>query len=220
MGLKNSIAILPEVSGLVGFAVNEECSVFQECGLYSSFLQSNKPVFHIEYPSLAPIVNATEMVWFCNASGTTGMSTVLKDMHLDGWIEYCNGSQYNTSVGNPGSNHWGSSSSLPYPTATSSTSTRKPSTTVKPSTTSKPTTTTKTTSTKPTSSSSSASGCPVAHWGQCGGTYYTGCTVCVVSHLHSQTKKFPTNVLQVRNNMQRGVTAVVLPVSLSNPRVR
>ena len=49
-GLKNSLAIIPDVVNIVDFAVNEQCSVFLECDKYDPFTKAGKPTFHIEYP--------------------------------------------------------------------------------------------------------------------------------------------------------------------------
>jgi len=49
-GLKNSLAIIPDVISVVDFAVNEQCSAFLECDKYDLFTKAGKPTFHIEYP--------------------------------------------------------------------------------------------------------------------------------------------------------------------------
>jgi len=51
IGLKNSLAIIPDVLSFVDFAVNEQCSVFLECDKYDPFTNAGKPTFHIEYPN-------------------------------------------------------------------------------------------------------------------------------------------------------------------------
>lgn len=89
IGLKNSIGILPDVQNVVQFAVNEACSVYNECSSYASFLNSGKPVFHIEYPDNAPSVTAPELKQFCQSPGIAKMSTVIKNLNLDGWVAYC-----------------------------------------------------------------------------------------------------------------------------------
>jgi hypothetical protein len=85
IGLKNSIDILPSVADSVQFAVNEECSALSECDGYSSFLGSGKPVFHIEYSAGANV-----------ACQNSAFSTVIKNLSLDGWVQYCDGSTYTT----------------------------------------------------------------------------------------------------------------------------
>lgn len=50
MGLKNAEAIIPNVTSHIEFAVNEECATYYGgCQSYEPFLNSGKPVFHIEY---------------------------------------------------------------------------------------------------------------------------------------------------------------------------
>lgn len=51
IGLKNSLAIIPDVLSVVDFAINEQCSVFLECDVYDLFTKAGKPTFHIEYPN-------------------------------------------------------------------------------------------------------------------------------------------------------------------------
>lgn len=101
IGLKNAIEILPSVQGVVEFAVNEQCVAQKECSSYNSFVQT-KPVFHIEYLSGAsnshtPISNTTTQCTRYNEGTTerpnfvdiTNLSTVIKNMDLDGWVEFC-----------------------------------------------------------------------------------------------------------------------------------
>ncbi|KAJ9134402.1 hypothetical protein NKR19_g8670 [Coniochaeta hoffmannii] len=101
IGLKNALEILGRVQGSVEFAVNEQCVEQKECSSYSTFVQT-KPVFHIEYlpgaeNSHTPISNTTTQCTRYN-EGTpqapnlvdiTALSTVIKNMDLDGWVEFC-----------------------------------------------------------------------------------------------------------------------------------
>lgn len=85
IGLKNSIDILPFLSSDIDFAVNEQCAQLSECGGYKFFLDLGKPVFNIEY----------------NAGSNTcttdpRFSVVIKTMSLNGWVQYCDGSEYTT----------------------------------------------------------------------------------------------------------------------------
>jgi hypothetical protein len=170
---------------IVDFAVNEQCAQFGECATYNNFIASGKPVFHIEYPSKAPTVAASERTTDCQNLGVTGLSTVLKELSLAGWVEYCDGSQATTNTkpgsgGNPWTTRPPPPTTKPHPPTSTKTTTTKP-------TTSKPTTTT---SSKPTSTSSKPTttapggggspGCKSKHWEQCGGTDWKGCTVCEV----------------------------------------
>ncbi|ORY00250.1 glycoside hydrolase superfamily [Clohesyomyces aquaticus] len=96
IGLKNSIDILGTLSSIMDFAVNEECAKNAECSRYNAFLNSNKPVFHIEYPSKMNPVPNNDKNNYCSGAGTSGMSTVLKNISLDGLVIYCDGSQVDT----------------------------------------------------------------------------------------------------------------------------
>ncbi|KAH8595570.1 glycoside hydrolase superfamily [Bisporella sp. PMI_857] len=176
-GLKNSIGIIPDVLGVVDFAINEQCSVMIECDRYGPFINAGKPVFHIEYPATVPNVSAADRTGVCTKDGKEQMSTVLKYLLLDGWVQYCDGSiaETHTTAGIPNPHY----SSRPTTSKTTSTSksTSKPTTTVR--TTTRPTTSTASTS-KPTTTSipGGGSGCKSKHWDQCGGNDWKGCTVC------------------------------------------
>lgn len=99
MGLKNAGAIIADVLSIVQFSVNEECSEYDECDDFAAFVKDGKPVFHIEYPPDAPeSVGADDVAAACSAPGTSGFSTVLKTMDLDGWVEFCNGQTAVTAV--------------------------------------------------------------------------------------------------------------------------
>ncbi|KAJ4345268.1 uncharacterized protein N0V89_011398 [Didymosphaeria variabile] len=91
IGLKNSLDIVDALTPTVDFAVNEQCAQLGECDRYTTFLAANKPVFHIEYPT--PLNTAAAKGVDCTGPGTSGMSTILKNMALDGPAVYCDGSQ-------------------------------------------------------------------------------------------------------------------------------
>ena len=77
--------IVDSVSGYVDFAVNEQCAQYDECDVYDSMMSAGKPIYHIEYGS-------GSSSRFC----VSGLNTVIKKQSLDGWVAYCDGSQYNT----------------------------------------------------------------------------------------------------------------------------
>ncbi|KAI5862441.1 endo alpha-1,4 polygalactosaminidase precursor [Durotheca rogersii] len=98
-GLKNALSIIPDVVDVVQFAVNEECSDWSECAEMQPFIAAGKPVFHIEYPDGAGTssgLSAAVRRRHCEATGTTGFSTVLKTYDLDGWVQYCDGAIFTT----------------------------------------------------------------------------------------------------------------------------
>ncbi|EPE30352.1 (Trans)glycosidase [Glarea lozoyensis ATCC 20868] len=204
-GLKNSLSIIPQVADLMSFAVNEECAKFSECDTYNSFIKSGKPVYHIEYVAKPPTITNDERRIFCTSGGMAGFSTVMKNMTLNGWTAYCDGSTAITET-TPGGIIPGKPPN-PHPTSTittttsyswsnttfttSTTPTLSESTVTRTTTTSKSSTTIKTTSrtTSKTSSKTSTSkatsstpapggGCAQKHWDQCGGNDWKGCTTC------------------------------------------
>ncbi|KAF2157783.1 glycoside hydrolase family 114 protein [Myriangium duriaei CBS 260.36] len=95
-GLKNAGDIIPDVLNVTHFSVNEQCAQYGECTTFAPFIQDKKPVFHIEYPDgSGKALAASTVSKFCSNSGdsanSTDFSTVMKNMNLDGWVEYCNG---------------------------------------------------------------------------------------------------------------------------------
>lgn len=114
-GLKNAQEILPQVSSVVQFAVNEECvTVTKNCNVYDDFLDS-KPVFHVEYAhhSSATTISSTYdgftqmssdevKAAYCikkNPTEAAKFSTIIKELALDGWVLYCD----NEATTTPGS---------------------------------------------------------------------------------------------------------------------
>ena len=80
----------------VEFAVNEQCIELNGCALYLPFLNSGKPVFHIEYPKdFARGASKDCLKWDANAPK---YSTVLKTLALDAYVYYCDGSQYTSGT--------------------------------------------------------------------------------------------------------------------------
>lgn len=99
IGLKNAGDIVDSVLPSVDFAINEQCAQYAECDTFAPFIEDGKPVFHIEYPSEAEDgMEARLKEDSCGGKGSDGFSTVLKDMELDGWVEYCDGKSYDTTV--------------------------------------------------------------------------------------------------------------------------
>ncbi|KAF7539114.1 hypothetical protein G7Z17_g12499 [Cylindrodendrum hubeiense] len=93
-GLKNAGDIISDVLDYVHFSVNEQCIEYSECETFAAFIEAEKPVFNIEYPAGTPDKVASSVIKeICsqsgNATGTDGFSTVIKNMNLDGWVEYC-----------------------------------------------------------------------------------------------------------------------------------
>lgn len=92
IGLKNALDILPNLQEEIQFAINEQCIQYDECDSYASLLQSDKPIFHIEYVSgTLQGAQAASTGDLNDACSNEDLSTVIKNQNLDGWVEYCGG---------------------------------------------------------------------------------------------------------------------------------
>jgi len=89
IGLKNAGEIIGSVLNEIDFAVNEQCIENSECSTWQPVVEAGKPVFHIEYPSDAPSISAAKQQKYCDGAGEEGFATLLKNMDLDDWVEYC-----------------------------------------------------------------------------------------------------------------------------------
>lgn len=94
LGLKNGGDIVDSVIDKMQWSVNEQCVVYKECDIYSAFINASKPVFHIEYPkgdntNNDITVSTTQRNSVCNAANSGNFSTVIKNMDLNDWVEYC-----------------------------------------------------------------------------------------------------------------------------------
>ncbi|MFF2043002.1 endo alpha-1,4 polygalactosaminidase [Kitasatospora sp. NPDC058170] len=81
IGLKNDLDQIPALLADFDFAVNEECSQFNECARLSPFIQAGKAVFHVEYKL------GTEK--FCTQTKALGLSSMQKKLELDAWRRPC-----------------------------------------------------------------------------------------------------------------------------------
>jgi len=111
-GLKNAQEVLTSVLDSIQFAVNEECAFLDPtsgCLEYTPLLDAGKPVFHIEYldenqnGSIGASVRIQEqsLSQQCLVNGIGNrLSTVVKYLALDGFVEYCDGSQATTAINN------------------------------------------------------------------------------------------------------------------------
>lgn len=98
IGLKNAGDIVSDVLHLVQFAVNEQCVQFSECHKWAPFIKAGKPVFHIEYVNETGAAPVREGL--CSnrgpGAGSDGFSTVIKNLRLDGFVGFCNGTNLTT----------------------------------------------------------------------------------------------------------------------------
>ncbi|KAF2814952.1 uncharacterized protein BDZ99DRAFT_377611, partial [Mytilinidion resinicola] len=98
IGLKNALEIIPDVVDSIQFAVNEQCHQYDECDVYFDLTNQGKPVFNVEYPDSAPNVTASERKKLCAAYDGVTLSTTLKTLDLDGWVEFCDETKATTSI--------------------------------------------------------------------------------------------------------------------------
>ncbi|KAF2837345.1 glycoside hydrolase family 114 protein [Patellaria atrata CBS 101060] len=107
IGLKNALNIIENVLNITHFSVNEQCAEYDECEDFTPFITAGKPVFHIEYPEDVPNVASNVRSELCQSAGNAeyeqGFSTVLKNMDLDGWVQFCDGSIAETALDTPNS---------------------------------------------------------------------------------------------------------------------
>jgi hypothetical protein len=76
VGLKNDVGQVAALEPDFDWALNEECSKYNECATLSPFVQANKAVFHAEYASVCP-------------APVAGHSLILKHLSLDAWRMVC-----------------------------------------------------------------------------------------------------------------------------------
>ena len=111
MGLKNAGQIVSKVIDDVQFSVQEQCASQKDCKNFMPFINKNKPVFHIEYPKNKTNDNTTisDVKPWCEFSkeenntqyNIENFSTVVKNLNLDGWVEYCDNSTAITELTDP-----------------------------------------------------------------------------------------------------------------------
>ena len=76
VGLKNDVDQVAALEPSFDWALNEECSKYNECATLQPFVQANKAVFHAEYRSVCP-------------APVAGHSLILKHSSLDAWRIVC-----------------------------------------------------------------------------------------------------------------------------------
>lgn len=84
VGLKNSLELIPDLHENFDFAVNEECLEYQECVFLQEFVDSQKPVFSIEYANdQAAAEHMVEQQSVCNKAIEQGLYTLVMPLLLD-----------------------------------------------------------------------------------------------------------------------------------------
>ena len=76
VGLKNDLDQVADLEPSFDWALNEECSKYNECDMLAQFTKSHKAVFHAEYGSSCP-------------AAVAGFSTILKHLQLDAFRVVC-----------------------------------------------------------------------------------------------------------------------------------
>lgn len=94
IGLKNAGQIIDSVIDNMQWSVNEQCVQYTECDTFTAFTDANKPIFHIEYPKGDDTnnnddVTSAQKETACVFEGSDKFSTVIKNMDLDNWVEFC-----------------------------------------------------------------------------------------------------------------------------------
>ncbi|ORX78110.1 hypothetical protein BCR32DRAFT_235266 [Anaeromyces robustus] len=79
-GLKNCVGLLSDLVSNFDFAINEECSEYNECHQYSIFLNKNKAVFVALYGYIS---NSKFMSRVCSEVNNMNLSTIIKDPSED-----------------------------------------------------------------------------------------------------------------------------------------
>lgn len=113
IGLKNGGDILGSVMPWMDFGVVEQCAEYNECSTYEPLTEANKLVIQIEYADgdnasnsdddsdaeddsnskfdrrSTNQVSSAQKQKSCNSSGSKEFSTVIKNLDLDAWVQYC-----------------------------------------------------------------------------------------------------------------------------------
>lgn len=80
-GLKNLPQLARRLEPRWDFAVNEQCFQYSECGSYSAFIDTGKPVFQVEYE-----LARSE---FCTRANAMGFTSMRKRYSLRAWRRPC-----------------------------------------------------------------------------------------------------------------------------------
>lgn len=83
VGLKNDLDQVAELVDEFDFAVNEQCTEYDECRVLAPFIAQDKPVFHAEYDRRFR-TDAAAFADMCAASKELGFSTLVLPLSLDG----------------------------------------------------------------------------------------------------------------------------------------
>ncbi|KAH8705830.1 glycoside hydrolase family 114 protein, partial [Talaromyces proteolyticus] len=84
-GLKNGPTMVDEVVDIAEWAINESCIEYDECDSFQPFIDSGKPVFHVEYTDS----DSPSDTWKEKACGVKGFSNIIKHEDLEDWNMSC-----------------------------------------------------------------------------------------------------------------------------------
>ncbi|KAF3940377.1 hypothetical protein ABW19_dt0202762 [Dactylella cylindrospora] len=82
VALKNDLRQVASLASYFDYAVNEQCSYYQECKLLAPFLKAGKAVLGIEYPGEGDDTRSYAQV---KAQTDSRTYTLIKDLDLDDW---------------------------------------------------------------------------------------------------------------------------------------
>jgi len=84
VALKNDVDQVTELAVAFDFAINEQCHQYNECGVYSIFINANKPVFNAEYAKKAPAKRPA----MCNTAVEQHFQTLILPLDLNDKFRY------------------------------------------------------------------------------------------------------------------------------------
>jgi hypothetical protein len=82
IALKNDTDQVRHLVGNFDFAVVEECFRYNECAVYSPFVNAGKAVLAAEY-------NTNNLRALCNSARQLRFSLIFKNLDLDAWRRVC-----------------------------------------------------------------------------------------------------------------------------------
>jgi hypothetical protein len=82
VGLKNALALIPDLVERFDFSVNEQCHEFDECEALVPFIEAGKPVFNAEYEDRF-VNDSQQREAMCAAAAALGLQTLVLPLDLD-----------------------------------------------------------------------------------------------------------------------------------------
>lgn len=81
VGLKNDLDQVPDLVSSFDWALDEQCSQYNECDALAPFVAAGKTVFEVEYNG--------DPTNFCPTTDALGLSSMKKRLSLDSWRQPC-----------------------------------------------------------------------------------------------------------------------------------